>query len=363
MSYQPEHATHFRTLATLRPPRVGVAIAWLVTVGIAAAVAILFLVPWLQTAQGRGQVVALDPGDRAQDVTALVPGRVERWYVHDGQHVNRGDPIARVVDLDPNLLSRLAAERAQVEAEIAAVRQSQAVATIDVGRTRQLLAEGLASRRDFEQAQIKVADAGAKLAESRAKLNRIDVQLNRQSAQLVRAPRDGRIQNLNAAAGGALVSAGTTLAVVAPERVERAVELLIDGRDVPLLRPGRPVRLEFEGWPAIQFSGWPSVAYGFFDGRVRTIDPNANMQGLFRILVEPMPGKPAWPGPRYVRLGGKVYGWVQGETVTVGYELWRQLNDFPLEFGQVTTDKAAGGAAGAKEEDSGKIAAKAGKPK
>ena len=37
MSYQPEHLTHFRTLATLRPPRVGVAIAWLVTVGIAAA--------------------------------------------------------------------------------------------------------------------------------------------------------------------------------------------------------------------------------------------------------------------------------------------------------------------------------------
>ena len=33
-------------------------------------------------------------------------------------------------------------------------------------------------------------------------------------AQLVRAPRAGRIQNLNAAAGGGLVSAGTVLAVV-----------------------------------------------------------------------------------------------------------------------------------------------------
>ncbi len=174
---------------------------------------------------------------------------------------------------------------------------------------------------------------------------------------MVRAPRDGRIQNLNAAAGGAYVSAGTALAVVAPEQVERAVELMIDGRDVPLLRPGRPVRLEFEGWPAIQFSGWPSVAYGFFDGRVRTIDPNANAQGLFRILVEPMPGKPAWPERQFVRLGGKVQGWVQGETVTVGYELWRQLNDFPLEFGQTATDKNAG------KDDDKKIAAKAGKPK
>lgn len=357
MPHRPEHLTHFRTLDAMRPPRVGIALAWLVTLGILAAVFILFFVPWLQTAQGRGQVVALDPADRAQEVTALVPGRVDRWFVQDGQHVERGDPIARVIDVDPNFLSRLAAERAQVQAEIAAVRQAQAVAGIDVGRTRQLLAEGLAARRDYEQAQIKVADADAKLAESRAKLNRIDVQLNRQSAQLVRAPRDGRIQNLNAAAGGALVSAGTVLALVAPERVERAVELLMDGRDVPLLRPGRPVRLEFEGWPAIQFSGWPSVAYGFFDGRVRAIDATANAQGLFRILVEPAPGKPAWPDRRFVRLGGKVQGWVQGQTVSVGYELWRQLNDFPLDFGQTATDK------GETKEDDAKVAAKAGKPK
>lgn len=363
MSHPPETMAHFRTLATLRPPRVAVAVAWLLVIGVVAAVFVLFFVPWVQTAQGRGQVVSLDPEDRAQEVTALVPGRVERWYVHDGQHVTRGDPIARIVDLDPNLLSRLAAERAQVLAEIASVQQSQAVAGIDVGRMRQLYSEGLASRRDYEQAQIKVAESGAKLAESRAKLNRIDVQLNRQSAQLVRAPRDGRIQNLNAATGGALVSAGTVLAVVAPERVERAVELLIDGRDVPLLRPGRPVRLEFEGWPAIQFSGWPSVAYGFFDGRVRTIDPNANAQGLFRILVEPAPGKPAWPERRFVRLGGKVQGWVQGETVTVGYELWRQLNDFPLEFGQVGTDKGQSSQAGEKQEEDKKAATKAGKPK
>lgn len=358
MPYRPEHIVHFRTLASLRPPRVGAVVAWLVVIGIIAALAVLFLVPWLQTAQGQGQVVALDPDDRAQEVTALVPGRVERWFVHDGQHVDRGDPIARVVDLDPEFLSRLAAERAQIEAEIAAVRQSQRVAGIDVTRNRQLFTEGLASRRDYEQAQIKVADSAAKLAESRAKLNRIDVQLNRQSAQLVRAPRDGRIQNLNAAAGGALVSAGTPLATIAPERVVRAVELMIDGRDVPLLRPGRPVRLEFEGWPAIQFSGWPSVAYGFFDGRIRTIDATANAQGLFRVLVEPVRGKPAWPDRRFVRLGGKVRGWVQGETVSVGYELWRQLNDFPLEFG-----RSAAGKPDATYEDVDKVAAKAGKPK
>lgn len=353
-----EHPGQFATLASLRPPRPAVAIAWMLTVGIAAAVAFLLYVPWMQTAQGQGQVVALDPDDRPQEVSALVPGRVERWFVHDGQHVAEGDPIARVVDLDPNLLSRLAAERAQVEAEIAAVRQGMAVAGIDVGRTRQLLAEGLAARRDYEQAQIKVADGSAKLAESRAKLNRIDIQLNRQSAQTVRAPRDGRIQQINPATSGALISAGTVLAVVSPERAERAVEIYIDGRDVPLVRPGRPVRLEFEGWPAIQFSGWPSVAKGLFDGRVRAIDPTAAPNGLFRVLVEPLPGTSPWPELRFVRLGGKVRGWVQGETVSTGYELWRQLNDFPLDFGQTAASATASKADG---KDDRAAAAKAGK--
>jgi len=132
-----------------------------------------------------------------------------------------------------------------------------------------------------------------------------------------------------------LVSPGTVLAVVAPERVERAVELYVDGRDVALIRISQPVRLEFEGWPAIQFSGWPSVAQGLFDGRVRGLDPTASPTGQFRVLVEPMPGKPAWPDRRFTRLGAKVRGWIQMETVSVGYEMWRQLNDFPLEFGQV----------------------------
>ena len=178
--------------------------------------------PWVQTASGKGQVVSLDPGDRQQQVTAFVPGHVEAWYVHDGQHVSRGNPIARVGDLDPDLLTRLASESAQVQAEIAAIQQSRAIASIDVARSKQLLAEGLAGRRDYELTQIKVAEADAKLAKSRAKLTRIDIQLNRQSAQL----RDGHVQQLNAASGSAMVSPGTVLVVIAPERVERAVELV-----------------------------------------------------------------------------------------------------------------------------------------
>lgn len=333
MTIEPAQLKHFRSLAGLRPPPVAVVVAWLILVGIALAIAILF-VPWRQTAQGGGQVISLDPDDRPQQLSSLVDGRISRFFVQDGQLVKAGDPIVQVVDVDPDFLARLAAEKAEVEAQIAAIEQSRAVASIDVGRTRQLLAEGLAARRDYEQTQIKVADANAKLAEARAKLKQIEVKQRRQSAQIVSAPRDGRIQNLNAAAGGALISAGTVLATIAPEKIDRAVELYIDGRDIPLVEQGRPVRLEFEGFPAFQFSGWPAFAVGIYDGQVRSIDPTPRTDGLFRVLVEPRPGSPAWPERRFVRQGGKVLGWIQGDNVTIGYELWRQLNDFPLNFGQ-----------------------------
>lgn len=329
---------HFPTLAGIRPPRVITAIAWLIVFGIAMIIAILF-VPWLQTAQGSGQVVTLDADDRPRNISSLVSGRVDAFFVQDGDYVRQGDPIVRVIDVDGGLLQRLAGERAQVEAQIAAVQQARATAAIDVDRSLQLYREGLAARRDYEQTLIKVADADAKLAETRAKLQQIDIKLAQSSAQVVSAPRAGRIQNLNAAAGGAVISSGTVLATIAPEHVTRAVELYVDGRDIPMVAPGRRVRLEFEGFPAFQFSGWPGFAVGIYDGRVRSVDPTPRGDGLFRVLVEQDPGTTAWPGLRFVRQGGKVLGWIQGDTVSVGYELWRQLNDFPLNFGQ---EKLAG---------------------
>ena len=370
MPYRLEHIEHFPTLAAMRTPRVTVITAWLVITGIVAAALVMAFVPWVQTANGDGQVVALNPDDRTADVSALVSGRIAEWYVSDGQQVTAGQPIARVVDLDPDYLVRLGAERAQIEAEIASVTQSRATAMLDVNRTQQLWREGLIARRDYELAQIKVAEGGAKLAESRAKLQRIDVQLARQSTQVVRAPRPGRIQTVNAGLSGGVVSPGTVLATVAPETAERAVALYVDGRDIALVRVGQHVRLEFEGWPAIQFSGWPSVAQGIFDGRVRGLDPTSTSNGLFRVLIEPAPGKRPWPDLRFTKLGAKVRGWIQMETVSVGYELWRQLNDFPLEFGMEMRARVSGKDGKSGDADKGDVpkdddatVLKAGKPK
>ena len=99
------------------------------------------------------------------------------------------------------------------------------------------------------------------------------------------------------------------------------------------MREGAPVRIQFEGWPVIQLSGWPSVAVGTFSGQVIAIDPSAQASGRFRVLVEENSDTGApWPDRRFVRFGSKARAWVLLEEVSAGYEVWRQLNNFPPNF-------------------------------
>lgn len=331
MATREQSLARFHTLSSLRPPRPMRAFAAMVVIGLVGAIVFMFLAPWVQTAYGAGQVIALNPQDRLQNVTALVSGRIERWYVQDGQVVKEGDPIVLIADNDPMLLERLRAERSLAEAKAAAAASALSTARLDVGRTGTLYREGLASQRESELARIKVAEMEAVLAEARAAMTQIDINLARQSLQTVRAPRDGVIQRISGGDKATMVSQGDVLASFAPTEAQRVVEIYVDGRDVPLIRRGQPVRLEFEGWPAIQFSGWPSVARGLFDGQVQQVDLAASTNGLFRVLVQEARGKTRWPGEPYVRLGANVRGWVAMEEVSVGFELWRQLNDFPLQ--------------------------------
>lgn len=131
------------------------------------------------------------------------------------------------------------------------------------------------------------------------------------------------------------MSTGQVLATFVPETQTRVVEVFVDGRDVPLVQPGELARIEFEGWPAIQFSGWPSVAIGTFPGVVATVDQVAQPDGRFRVLIaEDSGADEKWPDERYARIGTVVQAWILLDTVPVGYEIWRQLNNFPPELPQ-----------------------------
>ncbi len=327
------HAEKFHTLNSIGTPRVGRVVGISLLFFIVFVVVFLVYVPWVQTASGPGTVTALNPNDRMQEINALVTGRIQEWYVRDGSRVKVGDPILRIVDNDPKLLDRLQAEREQIMAKLTAAETALEIAQIDKRRTERLFDEGLAARREFEQARIRVEQLRADVAQAGAELSRVDVNLSRQSVQIVRAPRDGVILRVNAGDAATFISAGQVVATFVPDNAERALELYIDGRDVALVRDGAKVRVQFEGWPVVQISGWPSVAVGTFSGRVIAIDPSAQSNGRFRVLVEEdRSNGETWPDRRFVRFGSKARAWVLLDTVPVGYEIWRQLNNFPPNF-------------------------------
>ena len=122
---------------------------------------------------------------------------------------------------------------------------------------------------------------------------------------------------------------GDPICLIVPDTSDRAVQVWLDGNDAPLVEPGRHVRLQFEGWPAMQFAGWPSVAVGTFGGEIVSVDAVDNGKGQFRVLILPDATDQAWPEERFLRQGVRTNGWVLLNQVPLWYEIWRQMNGFP----------------------------------
>ena len=300
--------------------------------GASLALVFLFvlLAPWQQTSRGVGKVTALDPNDRVQFLTATVSGRVEKWLVQDGQFVKKGDPIVKILDNDPNFFERLEAQRDAAVAKFEAAREASDTARINFHRQEKLMAEGLSSSKEFEKANITYKKLLSEEASAVNSLAKSEVALSRQKLQEITAPRDGRILRILLGSGTVNVKTGDKLVQFVPDVDKTAVEIFVNGNDLPLVYPGRHVRLQFEGWPAVQFSGWPSVAIGSFGGIVTAVDSLVSSKGEFRVLVVPDKEDPNdWPDQRFLRQGSRVLGLVLLDEVSLGYEVWRQINGFP----------------------------------
>lgn len=314
--------------ARLGLPRVSRTVGKILVIFVLLLVAFLSFTPWVQTASGTGTITALDPAQRTQPIHSLVKGRIKQWHVEDGSKVRKGDPIVELVDNDPQFMLRLESERDAIAHKRDTMRLAMDTAQINYDRQSRLSEQGLASRKEVEQAKIRWKEIKASYAQTDADLNKIEVQFARQGTQVVEAPHDGFIMHITAGGIATQVQEGDILATFVPDNVERAVELYVNGLDVALIQPGRKVRLIFEGWPAVQFSGWPAVAIGTFAGEVVAVDASVSPNGKFRILISETKDEP-WPAVNFLRMGAKTKGWVLLNEVPLGYELWRQMNNFP----------------------------------
>ena len=185
------------------------------------------------------------------------------------------------------------------------------------------------TQAELESTSAVIKKIYGELMDSENSLTSSEISVSRQDTQKVLAPRDGVVFRLPFNSSSQIVSQGEALLVIQPNTNAPAVEFIVDGRDAPLIKKESKVRLEFEGWPAIQVPGWANVGVGTFGGKVGFIDPIDNGTGNFRVMIVPDPTEQPWPQSNFLRQGISAKGWILLEKVSIGYELWRIFNGFP----------------------------------
>jgi multidrug efflux pump subunit AcrA (membrane-fusion protein) len=394
---------------------------------------VIAFVPWTQTITATGQLSAYSPYERPQDIESQITGRLKKWHVYEGVRVKQGELILEMDDVDPNfmapeLLTLLEKQKAALEQNRTAalervnqlterikamqsivkaagpsaearVRESDNkvraaeqrivsakiavdTAELNVNRTQELAARGLASQRELEltiqsaiasnaerqgaEAMLKEAQQAMKaLSFGRDQINadvlqrlldaeasragaladaahaaeqvanvelRLSNATQRRVASRILAPIDGTVVRMAQTGIGETVRPGDKLVRVSPASVDKAIEMKADGIDAPLLNVGRKVKLLFYGIPAIPLPAWPDTMYGTFTGIIKVVDQVDDGKGNYRFWVIPDPEDKPWPEQTHIRQGTKVMGWVILNRVPLWYELWRRFNLFPPDY-------------------------------
>jgi membrane fusion protein, adhesin transport system len=405
---------------------------------IGGLVLLIMLLPWTQNIRSNGKITTLRPEQRPQTINSIIAGRIETWFVKDGDFVNKGDTIVVISEVkdgyfDPQLINRTQQqiknkelsvvsyeqkvsaldqridaliETSQLKLQQAKIKYRQArlkitadsiefqaaetnydIAKDQLTRFEKLLDKGLKSKTEVEtrrmamqRAQASMISAQQKLLQSRndlinakvevrsteakyrdeiakaesekmsAMTNMYDAEVDvtklqsqaagysiRNGNYLILAPQDGYVTKILSSGIGETIKAGQELATIMPLNYDLAVEMYIRPMDYPLVRKGQPVRMQFDGWPAIIFSGWPNNSFGTFGGTVFAIDNFSSENGMFRILIAP--DKKDHPWPKALRVGGGVNAMLLLKDVAIGYELWRNINGFPPDFYAEKTSK------------------------
>ena len=136
----------------------------LIRVFTAFFVLLLFIlfIPWTQNIRTRGSVTTLKPDQRPQTIHSIIAGRIEKWYVKEGDFVHKGDTILFISEIkdeyfDPNLLKNTEQQLKSKEMSVSSYMEK--VKALD----GQIDALAQTSKLKLEQAQNKLKQSGLKV--------------------------------------------------------------------------------------------------------------------------------------------------------------------------------------------------------
>lgn len=138
----------------------------------------LMFLPWTQNIRAKGKVTALRQEQRPQQVNTIIGGKVEKWFVKEGDFVTRGDTIVQLSEikadyLDPKLVERTGQQIAAKQSSVQYYQNKISAAENQI---------------DALQASLK-----ARLTQLKGKLLQAEVKIKSDSAEMVAAENDWTI--------------------------------------------------------------------------------------------------------------------------------------------------------------------------
>lgn len=110
--------------------------------GILGALVIILFIPWTQNINSRGTITTLRQEQRPQELNTIIPGKVAKWHVKEGDYVKAGDTIIQLSEikddyLDPNLLSRTKEQLTAKEMTVENYKSKVGTADMQIGALTQ----------------------------------------------------------------------------------------------------------------------------------------------------------------------------------------------------------------------------------
>ncbi|MFG6687392.1 HlyD family secretion protein [Mariniflexile sp. HNIBRBA6329] len=149
---------------------------------------ILFL-PWTQNITGQGQVTTLKLDQRPQSIQSQIPGRIEEWFVQEGDFVKKGDTILRISEVKSEYFDNKLAERTnqQITAKASSVDAYQSKVS---ALNRQVSAL-------FNEQKLKIEQSKNKLIQAHLKVKSDSIDLEAAKTNIGIAERQfDRVQTL-----------------------------------------------------------------------------------------------------------------------------------------------------------------------
>ena len=81
------------------------------TAGFMLVMVVILFLPWTQNIRAKGNVTTLRQEQRPQELNSIIPGKIVKWFIKEGDLVKAGDTILQISEvkedyMDPNLVNR-----------------------------------------------------------------------------------------------------------------------------------------------------------------------------------------------------------------------------------------------------------------